>query len=105
MSGASWCSCYRVEAIAAARTGPIALSRWTEAVGKSRGGVSLVPDLVGGANVVAMAPPRVSGRDGSEAVVVELQQVVRRRDEPPFASAGRPASALEASDRAVELDL
>jgi hypothetical protein len=26
-------------------------------------------------------------------------------DEPPLASAGRPASALEASDRAVELDL
>src|ERR687892_73818 len=40
-----------------------------------------------------------------EAVVVELEQVVRGRDEPPFASAGRSASALEASDRAVELDL
>jgi hypothetical protein len=48
---------------------------------------------------------RVSGGDGSEPVVVELQQVVRRRDEAPLASARRPASALEASDRAVELDL
>ena len=38
-------------------------------------------------------------------MVVELQEVVRRRDQSPFASAGGSASALEAFDRAVELDL
>src|SRR3954447_1332086 len=64
-----------------------------------------MPDLVGAANVGATARPRASGRDGSESVVVELQQVVRGRDEPPFASACGPASPLEASDLAVELDL
>jgi hypothetical protein len=32
-----------------------------------------VPDLVGDANVGATAPARASGRDGSEAVVVELE--------------------------------
>jgi hypothetical protein len=44
-----------------------------EAVGKSCGGVSLVPDLVLEPNAGATAPPRASGRDGSEAVVVELE--------------------------------
>src|SRR3954454_14316276 len=53
----------------------------------------------------ATARPCASGQGGSEAVVVELQQVVRGRDEPPFASACGPAAALEASDLAVELDL
>jgi hypothetical protein len=48
------------------------LLRFDEAVGKSRGGVSFVPDLVGDANVGVTAPARASGRDGSEAVVVEL---------------------------------
>jgi hypothetical protein len=38
-------------------------------------------------------------------VIVELQEVVRRRDQAPFASAGGSAAALEAFDRAVELDL
>jgi hypothetical protein len=64
-----------------------------------------VPDLVGDAIVGATARPPVSGGDGGEAVVVELEQVVGCRDEPPFASAGRPAAALEASDLAVELDI
>src|SRR3954464_1468748 len=64
-----------------------------------------MPDLVGGAIVGTTTPPRASRRDDSEAVVVEVEQVVRRRDEPPFASAGRPTAALEAFDRAVELDL
>jgi hypothetical protein len=41
-----------------------------EAVGKVRGGVLFVPDLVGDANVGATAPAGASGRDGSEAVVV-----------------------------------
>jgi hypothetical protein len=62
-------------------------------------------DPVADAIVAATAPPASSGGDGSEAVVVELKQVVRRHDEPPFASAGRPVTALDASDRAVELDL
>jgi len=53
----------------AARQG---LLPFVEAVGKSRGGVSFVPDLVGDANVGATAPAGASGRDGSEAVVVEL---------------------------------
>jgi hypothetical protein len=68
--------------------------QFVKAVGKSCGGVSLVPDLV-------VDPKRGSdgAAAGGEAVVVELQQVVRGRDEPPFASAGRPAPPLEASDR------
>src|SRR4051812_17733323 len=53
----------------------------------------------------ATARPCASGRGVGEAVVVELQEVVGGRDEPPFASACGPASALEASDLAVELDL
>jgi hypothetical protein len=36
---------------------------------------------------------------------VELEQVVGGGDEPPFASAGGSAAALEAFDGAVELDL
>src|SRR5215208_3044266 len=58
----------------------------------------------------APSPPagrrdRRSGRCGGDPVVVELQEVVRRRDQAPFASAGGSAAALEAFDRAVELDL
>jgi hypothetical protein len=48
---------------------------------------------------------RRSGRCGGDPVIVELQEVVRRRDQAPFASAGGSAAALEAFDRAVELDL
>src|SRR6185295_4687481 len=48
--------------------------------------------------------PRSGGR-GGEAVGVELEQVVGRCDESPFAAAGGSAAALEAFDRAVELDL
>ena len=48
---------------------------------------------------------RGSGRCDGEPVAVELEEVVSRRDQPPFASACGPASALEASDLAVELDL
>src|SRR5215211_5661707 len=48
---------------------------------------------------------RRSGRCGGDPVVVELHEVVRRRDQAPFASAGGSAPALEAFDRAVELDL
>src|SRR5215213_6650999 len=48
---------------------------------------------------------RRSGRRGGAPVVVELQEVVRRRDQSPFASAGGSAPALEAFDSAVELDL
>src|SRR4051794_1493794 len=53
------------------------------------------------------ARPRrsASGRVGGDAVVVELVEVVGGGDEPPFASACRSAAALEASDRAVGLDL
>src|SRR3954468_15089347 len=50
-------------------------------------------------------PPALSGRACGQLVAVELEEVVGGGDEPPFASAGRPAAALEASDRAVELDL
>ena len=45
---------------------------------------------------------RSSGRCGGDPVVVELHEVVRRRDQAPFASAGGSAAALEAFDRAVE---
>jgi hypothetical protein len=38
-------------------------------------------------------------------VIVELEEVVGGGNEPPFASAGRAPTALEAFDRAVELDL
>src|SRR4051794_33039823 len=49
---------------------------------------------------------RASGGGGgvAVAVAVELVQVVGGGDEPPFASACRAAAALEASDRAVELE-
>nr|WP_259315758.1 hypothetical protein [Capillimicrobium parvum] len=36
---------------------------------------------------------------------MELEQVVSGGDQSPFAAAGGSAAALEASDRAVELDL
>jgi hypothetical protein len=60
--------------------------------------------------VISAAPPAArrpsrSWCRGGEAVVVELQQVVGRGDEPPFAAAGGSAAALEAFDRAVEIDL
>src|SRR5215218_4089750 len=48
---------------------------------------------------------RRSGPCGGDPAVVELWEVVRRRDQAPFASAGGSAPALEAFDRAVELDL
>ena len=51
------------------------------------------------------APAPASWCRGGEAVGVELEQVVGRRDESPFAAAGGSAAALEAFDRAVELDL
>src|SRR3954468_17022650 len=54
-----------------------------EAVGKSRGGVSLAPDLVSGAIVGATVRRRASGQHGGEAVAVELEQVVGCRDDPP----------------------
>jgi len=47
-----------------------ALLRWTEAVGKSR---AVSPDLVAGVRVVATAPSPPLGRDGGEALVVELE--------------------------------
>lgn len=64
-----------------------------------------------GADVNIASPPAVrrppprSWCRGGEAVVVELEQVVRGCDESPFAAAGGSAAALEAFDRAVELDL
>ena len=64
------CVGFATRFVTAARRMPLLV--WTEAVGKSRGGVSLVPDLVGDANVGATAARRASRRDGSEAVVVEL---------------------------------
>jgi hypothetical protein len=38
-------------------------------------------------------------------VVVELEQVVGGGDQSPFAATSGPAAALDACDRAVELDL
>src|SRR4051794_17392050 len=46
-----------------------------------------------------------SGRGGREAVVVELEDVVGGGDHSPLAADGGSAAALEAFDRAVELDL
>src|SRR5829696_10363042 len=43
--------------------------------------------------------------DGGELVAVELEQVVGRRDEPPFRPAGGSSAALEATDLTVELQL
>src|SRR6478672_7345476 len=58
--------------------------------------------MLGGA---AGEPPLRSGCGGGELVVVELEQVVGRGDQPPFAARSGSAAALEAFDRAVELDL
>src|SRR3954451_19836553 len=51
-----------------------------------------------------MPPPR-SGCRGGESVLVELEDVVAGGDESPLAATGGSAAALEAFDRAVELDL
>src|SRR5688500_5349463 len=59
--------------------------------------------MSGGAS--AAAPPPRSGCRGGEAVGVELEQVVGGRDQSPLAATGGSASALEAFDRPVELDL
>src|SRR3954469_22851990 len=48
---------------------------------------------------------RSSGRGGCEAVVVELEDVVGGGDHSPLAANGGSTAALEAFDRAVELDL
>src|SRR4051794_22812548 len=51
-------------------------------------------------------PPRRSlGRARGEAVVVKFEDVVGGGDQAPFAADGGSAAALEAFDRAVELDL
>src|SRR4051812_13767795 len=50
------------------------------------------------------AAPRSGGCRG-DLVAVELEQVVHGGDQSPLTSAGGPAAALEAFDRAVELDL
>src|SRR3954464_3551068 len=51
------------------------------------------------------APAAFLGDPGGDLVAVELEEVVGRGDESPLASAGGPAAAGEAFERAVELDL
>src|SRR3954468_1256489 len=53
----------------------------------------------------AGVPAVLLGRHGREAVVVELEDVVGGGDQSPFAADGGSAAAVEAFDRAVELDL
>jgi hypothetical protein len=57
--------------------------------GNPRGGVR--PRAVSPASVrgATEPPASASGRDGGEAVAVELQEVVGRRDEPPFGASSR----------------
>src|SRR3954447_596118 len=80
------------------------MSQCAEAVGKARGSAWATAWLWmrGGR---AGRRGRVSGGDGAEAVVVELEEIVGGGDEPAFRPAGRSAAALEASDLAVELQL
>src|SRR3954452_67040 len=82
-----------------------AVSRFTEAVGKARQALVVRRRPGVGWRGGCGGAVGVSAGDGREAVAMQLQEVVRRRDKSPFASAGRAAAALEASDLAVELQL
>src|ERR687888_36210 len=49
--------------------------------------------------------PAASADDVGHPLAVELEEVVRCGDEPPFRAARRASAALEAADLAVELQL
>src|SRR4051812_18042407 len=76
-----------------------------EAVGKVRRAVRSTGAAGSSAALPAARRPPRTWRRGGESVGVKLEQVVGRGDQSPFAAAGGSAAALEALDRAVEIDL